>query len=194
VGLCDTPGKEMFGRVVVPIYDNDYKYMVGCSGRSIYEKCVLCKAHHDPVDGCPSSENSWRFSKWKHGANFKSHNHLYNFWFAKKYILQTSTAIVVESPGNVWRLEENGIHNSVGIFGSSLSDRQKILLDSSGAMNLIVLTDNDDAGRKAAEQIKNKCQNTYRVFIPPFSKGDIGEMDSTDIKNEILPYIESIVA
>ncbi|NDC71851.1 MAG: hypothetical protein EBZ62_00150, partial [Sphingobacteriia bacterium] len=38
--------------------------------------------------------------------------------------LKSHTAIIVESPGNVWRLEENGIHNSVALFGSSLSDRQ----------------------------------------------------------------------
>jgi DNA primase len=120
-------------------------------------------------------------------------NHLYNFWFAKEFILKTHTAIIVESPGNVWRLEESGIHNSVGIFGSSLSDRQKILLDSSGAMNLIILTDNDEAGRKAAEQIKAKCQNTYRIFIPQINKSDIGEMTVEEINKEIKPYLESIV-
>lgn len=193
VGLCDKPGKEMYERVVVPIYDNDYKYMVGCSGRSIYEKCGVCKAYHSPTASCPDSENSWKFCKWKHSVNFKSQNYLYNFWFAKEHIAKTSTAIIVESPGNVWRLEENNIHNSVGIFGSSLSDRQKMLLDSSGAMNLIVLTDNDDAGRKAAEQIKNKCQNTYRVFIPSITKSDIGEMNSEEINNEIKKYIENII-
>lgn len=192
VGLCTKPGKEMNGRIVVPIYDNDYKYMIGCTGRSIYEKCLQCKAFHNPSEQCPTSENAWKYPKWKHNADFKSQNTLYNFWFAKEHILKSATAIIVESPGNVWRLEENGIHNSVAIFGSSLSDRQKILLDSSGAMNLIVLTDNDDAGRKAAEQIKNKCQNTYRIFIPTISKNDVGDMTSEEIKNEIINYLQEI--
>jgi DNA primase len=107
--------------------------------------------------------------------------------------MKTYTAIIVESPGNVWKLEENGIHNSVGIFGSSMSDRQKILLDSSGAMNLVILTDNDEAGQKAAEQIKSKCQNTYRIFIPQISKPDIGEMTSAEINNEIKPLLERIL-
>jgi DNA primase len=177
---------------VVPIYDNDYKFMVGCTGRSIYEKCNTCKSHHDPAENCPDKEKAWLYPKWKHNADFKSQNHLYNFWFAKEYILKSGIAIIVESPGNVWRLEENGIHNSVAIFGSSMSDRQKILLDSSGAMSLIVLTDNDEAGRKAAEQIKSKCQNTYRVFIPNISKADVGEMNSEEIQNEIKNYIERI--
>lgn len=192
VGLCDKAGKEMHNRIVVPIYDNDYRYMVGCSGRSIFEKCQSCKSHHSPSEKCPDQNVIWKYCKWKHNLDFKSQNYLYNFWFAKKHILESSIAIIVESPGNVWRLEENGIHNSVGIFGSSLSDRQKILLDSSGAMNLVVLTDNDDAGHKAAETIKQKCQNTYRIFIPKISKADVGEMNSEEINREIKTYIESI--
>jgi 5S rRNA maturation endonuclease (ribonuclease M5) len=193
IGLCDNPQKPMYNHAVVPIYDMDYKYMVGCSGRSIFNKCDLCKCYHNPNNDCPSKENSWKYSKWKHSAGFKAQNHLYNFWFAKEHILKSSTAIIVESPGNVWRLEENNIHNSVAIFGSSLSDRQKILLDSSGAMNLVILTDNDDAGRKAAEQIKNKCQNTYRIFIPDISRNDVGEMTSEEIEKEIKQYIKRII-
>ena len=107
--------------------------------------------------------------------------------------MSSATAIIVESPGNVWRLEENGIHNSVAIFGSSMSDRQKVLLDSSGAINLVVLTDNDEAGKKAADQIKQKCQNTYKIYIPTISKGDIGEMNSDEIDNEIKPLLEKMI-
>lgn len=193
VGLCNKSGKEMSDRIVVPIYDNNYSYMVGCTGRSIHEKCPNCKGFHNPNNECPSSDDVWKFSKWKHNTDFKSQNHLYNFWFAKEHILKTSTVIVVESPGNVWRLEENGIHNSVAIFGSSLSDRQKIILDSSGAMNIVILTDNDEAGIKAAEQIKNKCQNTYRIFMPKISKGDVGEMNSEEINDQIKSYLGKIV-
>ena len=192
VGLCTKSEREMSNRVVVPIYDNDYKYMIGCTGRSIYEKCDSCKAYHNPTESCPTPENSWKYPKWKHNADFKSQNTLYNFWFAKEHILNSTTAIIVESPGNVWRLEENGIHNSVAMFGSSLSDRQKILLDSSGAMNLVLLTDNDEAGHKAAAQIKQKCQNTYRIFIPPISKNDVGDMTSDEINKEIKQYLQEI--
>ena len=146
IGLCDKPQKEMYNRIIVPIYNNDYTHMIGCSGRSIFEKCQKCSGYHDSQNICPSNEKAWLFSKWKHSTDFKSQNCLYNFWFAKEHIIKNSIVILVESPGNVWRLEENGIHNSVAIFGSSLSDRQKIILDSSGAMTIIVLTDNDEAG------------------------------------------------
>lgn len=193
VGFCDNPDKPMYLRTVVPIYDHKYEYMVGCTGRSIFEKCTKCSSYHSPSASCPSDENKWLFPKWKHSADFKSQNYLYNFWFAKDHIYDTGVAIIVESPGNVWRLEENGVHNSVGIFGSSLSDRQKILLDSSGAMTLIILTDNDDAGKKAAQQIKSKCQNTYRIFIPSISKNDVGEMTPEEINTEIKQYIQRVV-
>lgn len=193
VGLCEKSGKEMSARVVVPIYDNDYQYMVGCSGRSIFEQCKKCGSYHNPNQSCPEENQRWIYSKWRHSKDFKSQNHLYNFWFAKEHIMSSATAIIVESPGNVWRLEENGIHNSVAIFGSSMSDRQKVLLDSSGAMNLVVLTDNDEAGKKAADQIKQKCQNTYKIYIPTISKGDIGEMNSDEIDNEIKPLLEKMI-
>jgi 5S rRNA maturation endonuclease (ribonuclease M5) len=193
VGVCDKQGKEMFNRAVAPIYDHDHKYLVGCSGRSIFEKCDKCKSHHNPIDNCPTDEEKWKYSKWKHNHEFKSQNYLYNFWFAKKQILDSGIVIIVESPGNVWKLEENHIHNSVAMFGSSLSDRQKIILDSSGAMNIVILTDNDEAGKKAAEQIKNKCQNTYRIFIPQISKPDIAEMTPDEIKKEIVEYMGKII-
>ena len=193
VGFCDKPNKEMFNRAVVPIYNNDYQHMIGCTGRSTFEKCDKCKGFHDTFTSCPSSEDLWKYPKWKHSANFKSQNCLYNFWFAKEHIMKSSVALIVESPGNVWRLEENGIHNSVAIFGSSLSDRQKINLDSSGAMTIVILTDNDEAGHKAAEQIKSKCQNTYRVFRPTFTKSDIGEMNKEDIDREIKPILGKLL-
>lgn len=193
VGLCDNPDREMYNRIVVPIYDIDYNYMIGCTGRSIFNKCDKCGSFHDHSKDCPEDSRKYLYSKWKHSVNFKSQNSLYNYWFAKKHIQETGVVLLVESPGNVWKLEENGIHNSVGIFGSALSDRQKIMLDSSGAMTIIVLTDNDDAGRKAAEQIKEKCQNTYRIFIPQISKADVAEMDAEEIDQEIKEYIKGVI-
>jgi 5S rRNA maturation endonuclease (ribonuclease M5) len=193
VGLCNKPDKEMYQRAVVPIYNHDLTNMIGCTGRSIFEKCSSCNHFHDPNGSCPKSEELWKYSKWKHSSNCKINHHLYNFWYAKEHIAKTNSVILVESPGNVWKLEENGIHNSVAIFGSSLGDRQKILLDSSGAMVIIVLTDNDDAGHKAAEQITGKCKNTYRVFRINISTNDVAEMTSDQIKTEIKDVIESIV-
>ena len=193
VGVCDKPNKEMYNRAVAPIYNIEHTHMIGCTGRSVFEKCIECKYFHDPVNSCPKNEDLWKYSKWKHSSSVSINHHLYNFWYAKKHIVESSMAILVESPGNVWKLEEHQIYNSLALFGSSISDRQKILLDSSGAMIIVILTDNDDAGNKAAEQIKIKCQNTYRVFHLKISKNDVAEMTGDEIIKEINTPIEKII-
>ena len=169
VGECLSKGKEMYNRAVVPIYDIDHHSMVGCSGRSITD------------DVKP---------KWKHSTGFRAEETLYNYWYAKDFIKKSGVVIVVESPGNVWRLEESGIHNSVAIFGSNLGDKQKMLLDISGAMTIITIMDNDDAGKKAATQIQKKCERTYNIKNIDISYSDIGEMTIEEINTEIKPLIE----
>jgi 5S rRNA maturation endonuclease (ribonuclease M5) len=191
IGLCDRPNKEMSNRVVAPIYDDNREFVIGCTGRSIFPKCPKCSLYHNDTESCPQ-EYQWQYSKWKHSSGLKTQNVLYNMWFAKEHIKQTNTVIIVESPGNVWRLEENGIHNSVAIFGTTLSDRQKIILDSSGAMKLIIIMDNDDAGVEATKKIIDKCNRTYQIHVPTISKNDIGEMNSDEINLEIKAFMEKI--
>lgn len=193
VGECFNPNKEMNNRSVVPVYDIDHKFMVGCTGRSIFEKCQKCSCYHAESAQCPDSENSWKFSKWKHSYQFKTQEHLYNLWFAKKHIQQSRSAILVESPGNVWRLEEAGINNSVAIFGSSLADKQKLLLDISGAMSLILLMDNDEAGKKASEQIIKKCHKIYNIHTISINYPDVGCMSIEQIQKEIIPQIKKVL-
>lgn len=192
VGLCDNPNKEMHNRIVVPIYSIDGKVIVGCTGRSIFSTCLKCGHYHASTSECPDKDNVWKYCKWKHNFGFKSQEHLYNFWFAKDHIQKSRSIILVESPGNVWRLEEAGIHNSVAIFGSSLSDKQKLLIDSSGAMNIILLMDNDDAGQKAIKQITEKCKKIYRIYSPSFEGPDVGELSIEDIRNTLVPKISEI--
>ena len=192
VGLCDNPDKPFYNRVVVPVYSSDGKYVIGCTGRSIHNKCAKCGCYHHPRRDCPAPDKRWIYSKWKHNQNFKSQNNLYNFWFSKDHIKKTKTVLLVESPGNVWRLEEAGIKNSVAIFGSSMSNHQKLLIDSSGAMNIVVLTDNDEAGTKAYEQINDKCKDIYRMYRPKFDADDIGEMSIENIQKQILPTVKDI--
>jgi 5S rRNA maturation endonuclease (ribonuclease M5) len=192
VGLCYNPNKEMYNRIVVPIYSIDGKVIVGCTGRSVFDSCQNCGHYHISTSQCPDKDNVWKYCKWKHNFGFKSQEHLYNFWFAKDHIQKSRSIILVESPGNVWRLEEAGIHNSVAIFGSSLSDKQKLLIDSSGAMNIILLMDNDDAGQKAVKQITEKCKKIYRIYSPTFEGPDVGELSIEDIRNTLVPKISEI--
>jgi 5S rRNA maturation endonuclease (ribonuclease M5) len=189
VGDCKDNKKEMSNRAVVPIYDHEYKGMVGCTGRSIYDKCNICKSYHK-IDQCPSEHEMWINSKWRHNKDFKTQEHLYNMWFAKEFIQSTRTAIIVESPGNVWRLEEAGVHNSVAIFGTNLSIKQKMLLDMSGAMTIITMMDNDPPGQEAAKTIIEKCNKTYNTKNVIVPKNDIAEMTVEQIQLHILPQLK----
>lgn len=196
VGECNRNNKEMSDRAVVPVYDIDNQYVIGSSGRSIFEKCSSCSCYHNPNNDCPTKENQWLYPKWKHSSQFKSNECLYNLWNAQKYIKLFRTLVLVESPGNVWKLEESGIHNSVALFGSNLSDKQKMLIDISGAMKIVVIMDNDDPGKKAAEQIIAKCNKTYNIenidlslLDLPQSYNDIAEMNTKDIIDHIKPII-----
>ena len=183
VGFCDKEGKQMYNRCIVPIYNQDMTSIVGFSGRSIFGQCEKCKFYHDPEDRCKF------FPKWRHSKGFQKEKWLYNYWYAKDHVKDSGAAILVESPGNVWRLEEAGIHNSVAIFGTALNQSQKDLLDSLGAMSLIILMDNDDAGESAAAKIIHACSNQYRIYKPTINKNDIGDMTQEDIRNLILPYV-----
>lgn len=190
VGDCVGQGKEMSSRAVVPVYDNDRTGMAGCTGRSIFDKCLECGCFHQDPTKCPEDKEKWLGSKWRHSKNFKTQEYLYNYWFAKEFILNSKTVILVESPGNVWRLEEAGLHNSVAIFGSSLSHKQKMLLDISGAMNIVTIMDSDDAGQEAAKQIEQKCGRTYNIKNIKLNYNDVAEMTPIQIKTEILPQIQ----
>jgi len=188
IGDCIGSGKEMSDRAVVPVYNNAFTGMVGCTGRSIHNKCSMCGAHH--IDSCPADNENWLYSKWRHSKNFKTQECLYNYWFAESHIKNSKTVILVESPGNVWRLEEAGIHNSVAIFGCSLGNKQKMLLDTSGAMNIMILMDNDAAGKEATKQIIDKCGRIYNIKPIIIDHNDVGDMSIDEIKKVILPQIQ----
>lgn len=171
VGECYNPNRQMHNRAVVPVYDEDGKY-IGCVGRSL-------------------DENNKKY-KWLNSKGFKKSCYLYGIWITKAYIQKTSTIVLVEGQGDVWRLYESGIKNCAGIFGADLSEDQLITLERLGVLNIVILTDNDDAGRIAANSIKQKGGRRFNYFIPKISKKDIGEMSIEDINNELKPQIEGL--
>jgi 5S rRNA maturation endonuclease (ribonuclease M5) len=170
VGLCLEAGKPMSNRVVVPIYDQENDY-VGCAGRSINEQLK---------------------PKWLYSKGFKKCV-LYGFNLAKEHILRTQAVILVEGQGDVWRMYEAGYPQSVGIFGCSLTDDQLLLLESSGALNVIVLTDSDNAGEKAYQQIVKKCGRRFNYTRPKISSKDVGDMSIQQIKEELVPQLKGVI-
>lgn len=183
VGYCGIRGRQMFDRAIVPIYDSTHQYAVGFTGRSIHEKCSKCNYYHHPKERCKF------FPKWRHSKGFNKEKWLYNYWYAKEFITKSKIAILVESPGNVWRLEEAGIHNSLAIFGTALNQGQRELLDQLGIFTIIIMMDNDDAGQNAAMKIQESCNQLYKVHNIKVPTNDIAEMTKEQIRELLLPII-----
>lgn len=189
VSMCDDPSKPMYKRCVAPIYTDDHQFMVGCTGRSIYEKCEECKSFHNPAMPCPDSEDLWRYSKWKHNYGFAAEDWLYNYWYAKSHVEKTNCAVLVESPGNVWRLEEAGIHTSMALFGTSLTPGQGDALNRCGAMNVLIAMDNDEAGLQAIQPLIDELSKLYNVDVLDVEDADIGSMSIEAIQRDLVPKI-----
>lgn len=182
------------GRVAVPMYEDTYKFAVGFSARSIHPKCPKCGFWHSEKEICPNTPSAYlECSKWKNSKGFSTAHYLYNFWFAKKHIEKTNVIILTEGPGDVWRLEENGIHNSVALFGTSLTLQQRVILDQSGAMSAIILLDNDKAGKTAALELKQQLGRSYRLYFPAFNGNDVGDLNSDDITKDVRPIISKVM-
>lgn len=168
VGLCINTTKEMYGRLVVPVYDNTGYYMVASTSRTLHPKCSRCGQYHDATMLLCPTENVKQYQKWFHSSG-SINSFLYNYWNVKKR--DDSELIIVEGPKDVWRLTQLGIENVVAIFGTSISEEQEILLEMLGLRKLIVLLDMDDAGRKGAAIIADKYKNFYKIECPTMTKG-----------------------
>jgi len=194
VGLCTNVNREMYERVVVPIYNQDGDTMLCCTGRTIHPKCEKCHLWHNITYDCPTNEQYavLKYSKWKNSSNSNISEHLYNLWNAAKFIHNSGTIILVEGPADVWKLEELGIHNSVALFGTELSEQQQILIETSGALNVIVILDMDEPGRKAIASIKKKIERSFTLYIPEFSVNDPGDWNEEICNNELRPLLEKI--
>lgn len=191
VGFCSDKTKPMYNRVIVPVYDDSHRIMIGCMGRSIYPKCVLCKLHHNISSPCPTTKEEKRDGmKWKHSYGFSAGSYLYNYWYAKPYIEKNGVVILVEGQGDVWRLEEAGIHCGLGMFGTHLTDDKKIMLMQSGARTVIIATDGDKAGIEAKKKLEEYIPRYYNMYSVELKEKDIGEMTVENVKKLFEPILE----
>lgn len=197
VGIPKTnDGIKLKDRIIVPVYsiptnpEKDKLMLVGVQGRSIFKQCPKCKLYHGNQP-CPSKAYEQLFVKWRNSEGFVCGNHLYNLWYAKKYIQETRTIILVEGPGDVWRLEQAGIHNSVALFGGNLTEQQEILIETSGATTVVILTDYDEPGIEAADAIKDKLKRYYNIVRPQLNTKDVGDMEVEEINATLLPVLKA---
>jgi 5S rRNA maturation endonuclease (ribonuclease M5) len=180
-------------RSVVPVYNDKHDTIIGMTARTHYDKCSECGYYHQPEQACPIRiEDQINACKWKNSPGFEAAHFLYNLWFARPHIVESGTIILVEGPGDVWRLEEAGIKNSVAIFGTDLTEEQLTLIESSWAMNVIVLTDNDEAGKNAANTLNEKLRRTHRMFFPTIKGNDVGDLRSNAVTADIAPTLKKI--
>lgn len=172
IGLCTREGSQMYNRVVFPVYDDDGKYMVGCVGRR--------------TDNIPDG-------KWINSKGFNKSLHLYNYNRARGRVKDRKAIILVEGQGDVLRMYEAGIINTVGLFGCSLSSNQEFILQKSGAWDIVIATDNDDAGRMGFELIKEKLRHLFNIHQLIIPTKDLGDLTVAEINSEIKPQIKKFI-
>lgn len=168
VGACYNPKSQMYNRVVFPVYDENDRFMIGCTGRTL---------NNDP-------------RKWINQKGFNKSNFLYNYGKAIEHIQRTQTIILVEGQGDVIRLWESKIYNSVGMFGSKISDSQEFLIQKTGVSNIIIMTDNDHAGKACAKDLHDRLQYLFNIYTVDIPKNDIGDMTVNEINTIIKPQIQ----
>ena len=152
----------MKDRAVVPIL-NKNNIVMGYSGRTLVNDS----------------------SKWKNSYGLIKTNHIYGLNHSREHIMKSGVAIIVEGPANVWRLDQAGYYNYGGIMGAFMDDRQLILLEQAGAMHFIIMTDMDEPGRKAAQQIIEMCGKHITYSVPEYPANDVDELEESQLR-EIL--------
>lgn len=121
----------------------------------------------------------------------KSHL-LYNYHRAIEHAKNKNCFFIAEGQGEVWRLYEAGIYNAVSIFGKSISDEQITLLLLSGVTRLVIITDDDQAGRESKIEIHRKLDRIFKLHFPVFNKKDVGSMTVAEIQTGILSQVEGL--
>lgn len=165
VGDCYDEG-IMKERAIIPIHDDEGKDLVGVIGRSLRD---------------------YRIPKFLFNPKgFDKRYYFYNFHRAIKKVKETSCLYVVEGQGDVWRLYEAGVLNAVSIFGKTITEQQQQKLLKLPITHLVILTDNDQAGRESKVQIKRQLGRMYKLTFPQLQHKDIGDMKVKDIKSTIL--------
>lgn len=185
VGFCDKKGSEMFYRSVVPVFDVTGKYMIGCIGRSVNEKCKKCGMYHYSKSQCPKKEFENLYAKWRNSKGFYTGGYFYGLWKAKDYIIDTESVILVEGQGDVWRLHEAGFKNSLGLFGDKLTTAQSDILSCLNVKNVIIATDSDDAGAEARFSIRKKLHG-YNVYDIIWNAKDCGSLPPEIVRRKVI--------
>lgn len=163
VGDCIETSGLLRDRAIIPIYDDLGENIVGLIGRAV-------KEYKTP-----------KFLIYPKG--FDKRYFFYNYHNAIARAKETSCLFILEGQGDVWKLYEHGVTNAVSIFGKTISKEQEAKLLNLPITHLIILTDNDQAGRESKVQIKRQLGRTFRLTFPKMMSKDVGEMSDEQINH-----------
>lgn len=160
------------GRIITPIFDI-YDNIISFAGRKLEsleeEAYNIFTKEFGPSNGSDIFR-TWDKSKWINEP-YDKHKHLYGLNINKNNILQAGYAIIVEGNFSVITLWDNDVKNAVATCGTSLNIVQICLLRRY-TKNIVLLTDGDEAGQKAAERYKfllNEYKediNVLKIILP----------------------------
>jgi DNA primase len=132
------------------------------------------------------STQEWLKPKYLFSTGLKKTDYFYNYDNAIGCAKATGCLFLVEGQGDVWRLCEAGCHNVVGLFGKSISARQRAILMRSGITTLVILTDNDQPGRESKMKIKREFGRFFNLIFPEMKTKDLGNTSPEKLKTGIL--------
>ena len=147
---------------------------------------IPIKFNNDYVGYIARATKEWLQPKYIFSEGLKKTDYLYNYDNAISTAHKTNCMWLVEGQGDVWRLWECGVKNVVGLFGKDISGEQRKLLLSSGVTTLIILTDNDQAGRESKIKIKRDLSRLFKLIFPKMHTKDLGNMFVENVKQNIL--------
>lgn len=169
VGDCIDKNAKLYDRAIIPIHDE--------TGNSIL--AYICR-----------STKEYKLPKFLiYPKGFDKRFCLYNMHRALPHIKDKKCLFIVEGQGDVWKLYEAGVYNVVGMFGKVLTKEQQKRLQQLPLTHIIILTDNDQAGRESKIQLQRQLGRFYKLTFPHLSHKDIGDMSIKQIKQDILSQI-----
>jgi len=123
---------------------------------------------------------------------FKKAGHFYNWHRAIERASELSCMFICEGQGDVWRLWESGVKNCCSLFGKELSIAQRRKLLESEITTLIIVTDNDQAGRESKVTLQRELSRFFTMRFPRFKTKDIGELPVEKVISDILPQVQGL--
>jgi DNA primase len=165
-------------------------------GYSLVQNMVTVPLHSP--DGTPVGiiGRSIEGKSFKNSPNLPRNKTMFNLHRAKR---EGGVIIVVESSFDAIRLWQAGYPNAVATLGGSISDTNLHHLNKYSS-TIIIMTDNDQAGRALGNTIAYKLKNKNVLWakydhnaIYPHSAKDVGDLTDEEIKQCVknaIPHFE----